>query len=577
MRRVAIVGAGQSGLQLALGLLAAGYEVTVLTDRSAEQVAGGHVLSSQCMFDASLQTERALGLDFWGDACPPVEGISFAAADGEGGTAFRWAARLDAPARSVDQRLKIPRWLDELERRDGGTLVIREADVDDLEALARGHELTVVATGKGALGGLFSRDPERSPYETPQRALALTYVTGMEPRPEHSAVCFNAIPGVGEYFVFPALTTSGACEIMVFEGVPGGPMDCWGDVRTPAEHLAKSRWILETFLPWEAERCRQVELTDPHGVLRGRLVPTVRRPVARLPSGAAVLGMADAVVLNDPVTGQGSNNAAKCAELYLESIVARGAAPFDEAWMQATFERYWRGYAQWVVSWTNSLLAPPQPHVLRLLSAAAEVPALAGTIANGFDDPRVFYPWWFDAKEADRLIATKRAQDDARLDPRDLRLALGQFATGVTVVTTRAEDGRSVGVTANSFTSLSLDPPLVMWALQRDSASWPAFHLCTSFAVNVLAAGQHHLSRQFSTPADDRFTGVAFTDGPGGVPLLEGVLAHFVCRPVRQIEAGDHIVVIGEVERYETFGGEPLVFHSGRYRIATRHPDIDPL
>lgn len=364
---------------------------------------------------------------------------------------------------------------------------------------------------------------------------------------------------------------------MVFEGIPGGPMDCWEDVTTPEEHLAKSTWILETFLPWEAERCRNVELTDPNGILTGRLAPTVRRPVARLPSGAAMLGMADAVVLNDPITGQGSNNAAKCAELYLESIVARGDEPFDQGWMQATFERYWRSYAQWVVSWTNALLAPPEPHVLRLLSSAAEVPALAATIANGFDDPRVFYPWWFDAKEADRLIATKRAQDEARLDSRDLRRALGQFATGVTVITTRAEDGRGVGVTANSFTSLSLDPPLVMWALDRNTPSWATFQLCTSFAVNVLAAGQHHLSRQFSTPADDKFAGVEFTDGPGGVPLLDGVLAHFICRPVRQIEAGDHVVVIGEVERYETFGGEPLVFHSGRYRIATRHPDLDLL
>jgi len=161
--------------------------------------------------------------------------------------------------------------------------------------------------------------------------------------------------------------------------------------------------------------------------------------------------------------------------------------------MEATFERYWRSYAQWVVSWTNALLAPPEPHVLRLLSSAAEIPALAETIANGFDDPRVFYPWWFDAKEADRLIATKRAQDEARLDPRDLPRALGQFATGVTVVTTRAEDGGGVGVTANSFTSLSLDPPLVMWALDRNARSWATFQLCTSFAVNVLAAGQHHL------------------------------------------------------------------------------------
>lgn len=132
-------------------------------------------------------------------------------------------------------------------------------------------------------------------------------------------------------------------------------------------------------------------------------------------------------------------------------------------------------------------------------------------------------------------------------------------------------------MTANSFTSLSLDPPLVLWALDRNATSWPAFRHCSRFAVNVLASGQHHLSRQFSTPADDKFVGVELTDGPGGVPLLDGVLAHFICRPVQQLDAGDHTLMIGEVERYETFGGEPLVFHSGRYRIATRHPELDLL
>jgi hypothetical protein len=442
-RRIAIVGAGQSGLQLGLGLLGAGHDVTLVSNRTAEQLATGQVQSSQCMFESALETERALGLDFWSEECPPVEGIALAvpAADGSGAKAIDWAARLDGPAQSVDQRLKLSGWLGEYERR-GGRLVLREAGVDDVERLARDHDLVVVATGKGELGGLFARDVEKSPYDTPQRALALTYVRGMEPRPAFSAVCFNLIPGVGEYFVFPALTTNGPCEIMVFEGVIGGPMDCWADVLTPEEHLARSLEILERFLPWEHARSAGVELTDPGGILTGRFAPTVRHPVARLPSGAFVLAMADAAVLNDPITGQGSNNAAKCAEIYLERVLAHDDDPFDERWMQQTFDHYWRGYAQWVVSWTNAVLAPPQPHVLQLLEAAQEIPALAATIANGFDDPRTFYPWWFDEHEAGRLIETKRLQDVRGLDVRGLRHALGQFATGVTVVTTRDAAGR---------------------------------------------------------------------------------------------------------------------------------------
>ena len=575
MIRVAIVGAGQSGLQLALGLVAAGHEATLVSNRSAAEIEAGQVLSSQCMFEGALEAERALGLDFWGDECPAVEGIALTIRDSEGfGKRAEWSARLDWPARSVDQRVKIPRWLDEFEAR-GGNLVVREANADDLEHLARVNDLLIVATGKGALGGLFVRDAEKSPYERPQRALALTYVTGLAPRPEHSAVCFNLIPGIGEYFVFPALTTVGDCEIMVFEGVPGGPMDCWTGLTKPEEHLERSKWVLENFLPWEAERCADIELADGNGILSGRLVPIVRHPVAHLPSGAPLLGMADAVVLNDPITGQGSNNAAKCAEIYLTSILEQGDEPFTELWMQRTFDRYWRGYAQWVVAWTNALLAPPQPHVVRLLEAAQELPSLASTIVNGFDDPRVFYPWWFDAGEADRLIAQRRAERaDVAFDLRSFRRALGQFATGVAVITTCSDEGSRIGVTANSFTSLSLEPPLVLWCLDRQAPSRGAFRAVTHFAVNVLAEGQHYLSRQFSTPADDKFAGVQCSEGPGGVPLLDGVLAYFLCRNVRQIDAGDHIIVIGEVEEFETFEGQPLVFHSGAYRIAARHPEL---
>jgi hypothetical protein len=218
----------------------------------------------------------------------------------------------------------------------------------------------IVAAGKGAIAQLFERDAERSFYDKPQRALALTYVHGMAPRAEYSAVSFNLIPGVGEYFVFPALTTSGPCDIMVFEGVPGGPMDCWGDVKTPAEHLSRSKEILEKFLPWEAARCKDIRLTDDNGILSGRFAPTVRRPVGRLPSGRCVMGMGDAVLLNDPITGQGSNNAAKFAQVMEQAIVKQGNAPFDAAFMQRTFETFW-AYAMHVVNWTNAMLMPPPP------------------------------------------------------------------------------------------------------------------------------------------------------------------------------------------------------------------------
>ncbi|MBB3726526.1 styrene monooxygenase/indole monooxygenase family protein [Nonomuraea dietziae] len=402
MRGILIVGAGQAGLHLAVGLLKNGYDVTVVTDRSPEEIRDGRVTSSQAMFGTALGHERELGLDLWAGSCPPIEGISFTV-PGPEGPVIDWAARLDVAARSVDQRVKIPAWMAEFERL-GGKLVVHEATVADLETYAAQYDLVMVAAGKGAIASLFERDAARSPYDRPQRALALTYVHGLAPRPDHSAVCFNLVPGVGEYFVFPALTLSGPCEIMVFEGVPGGPMDCWADVRTPAEHLARSRWVLETFLPWEAERCAEVELTDDLGVLSGRFAPVVRRPVATLPSGARVLGVADVVVLNDPITGQGANNAAKCAASYLGSVLEHGGRPFDAAWMTAAFERYWQG-ARHATAWTNALLAPPPPHVLELLGAAGALPQVASRFVNGFDDPSDFAEWFMDPAKAHAYLA----------------------------------------------------------------------------------------------------------------------------------------------------------------------------
>jgi flavin reductase (DIM6/NTAB) family NADH-FMN oxidoreductase RutF len=572
MKRIAIIGAGQSGLQLGLGLLGSGYEVTVYSERSAEEIQNGRVMSSQCMFDSALETERNLSLNYWEEKCPRVEGIGFAVPDFVGGKVIDWAAPLDNFAQSVDQRIKIPRWMAEFRKR-GGDLRIKAADIGDLESCTSSHDLVIVASGKGAIGQLFQRDAERSPFSEPQRVLALTYVKGMRPREPYPAVCFNLVPNVGEYFVFPALTTTGPCEIMVFEGILGGPMDCWTDVKTPAEHLARSMQILESFMPWEAARCREIELTDDNGILIGRVVPTVRHPVGILPSRRKVLAMADAVVLNDPITGQGSNNAARCAEIYLESIVERGGEPADQEWMRQTFDRYWTGYARWVVDWTNLLLKPPA-HVIRLLDCAGKIATVASAFVNGFDDPRTLFPWFMDAAEADNFVEQEAKTVAERFDRRDYRRALGQFATGVTVVTARTADGRRMGVTVNSFSSVSLNPPLILWSLSRQTPSFNDFANATHFAVNVLEAHQHHLSRQFSIPLPDKFAGVEFAEGAHGLPILTGVIAQFICRKVRQYDGGDHVIFVGEIEQYKYVDGEPLVFHSGRYRIATRHPDI---
>ena len=146
------------------------------------------------------------------------------------------------------------------------------------------------------------------------------------------------------------------------------------------------------------------------------------------------------------------------------------------------------------------------------------------------------------------------------------RSALGTFATGVTIVTARDSSGQSVGLTANSFNSVSLSPPLVLWSLARSAGSMPAFARGSHYAINILSADQRALAERFASKTTDRFSGVAFREGAGGAPILEGACAVFECFNRSQYEEGDHIIFVGEVERCEQREGAlPLIFHGGRY------------
>ncbi|MDP1955094.1 MAG: flavin reductase family protein [Polaromonas sp.] len=151
------------------------------------------------------------------------------------------------------------------------------------------------------------------------------------------------------------------------------------------------------------------------------------------------------------------------------------------------------------------------------------------------------------------------------LDSRTLRTALGQFATGITVVTTRSGDGGFVGLTVNSFSALSLEPPLILWSLRCSSPSLPVFENAERFVVNVLAEAQVEVSRRFALPMADKFDGVAHAENAWGLPLLHGAAAWFECRTVSRQIAGDHCLFIAEVERFTLSEAAPLLFHAGAY------------
>ena len=165
------------------------------------------------------------------------------------------------------------------------------------------------------------------------------------------------------------------------------------------------------------------------------------------------------------------------------------------------------------------------------------------------------------------------ATGDPSLDSRDFRRCLGQYATGVTVVTTLS-GGWPVGVTANSFSSISLDPPLISWAISRRSRSFSAFESAKHFAVNFLASDQIHLSRRFASRDHEKFAGVEWASGRDGAPLLAGAVAHLECGCEASHAGGDHLILIGRVRRYALFDAEALLFAQGRYGVAEDHPDL---
>ncbi|MDR5758029.1 flavin reductase family protein [Caballeronia sp. LZ035] len=154
-------------------------------------------------------------------------------------------------------------------------------------------------------------------------------------------------------------------------------------------------------------------------------------------------------------------------------------------------------------------------------------------------------------------------------DPSAFRAALGQFATGVTVITTLTPSGQPIGITASSFNSVSLDPPLVLWSLATKSASMSVFRSNSHYVVNVLAASQLDLCRRFATVKGDRFAGVSHAAGDTGMPVLDGAIAWFECHNRSRYDEGDHVIFVGEVERCgmreDNDPAAPLVFQAGSF------------
>jgi hypothetical protein len=408
MRNVAIIGAGQAGLLLGLGLLEKGYRVTLVSDRTADEVRHGNLPAGVMVFDRALQVERELGVGFWDGVARDALGVHVDVIAPPGQIAMSIESNFERPGLSVDQRLKFSRWMDEFERR-GGRLVIEPATTAGLEALAREHDLVVIAVGKGELSGLFPKYEERSPFHEPPRHVAAVAILGHKGWANYAlpGARLTIIPGIGEFFAFPFYAKDEIQAFMLgFEAIPGGPMDRFRPGMSAPECLETAKQIYRDLLPWDHDAVRDATLADERAALAGALLPIVRHPVGRLPSGAVVMGIGDTVILNDPLAAQGANNASLMARLVKERIVEHGDRPFDPAWMTAVFEEFWT-YCQYGNLLSQTLLMPPEPPTLEIMGAASQDPAVAHDFINGFVYPPALFPWLVDPVESKRYLQSR--------------------------------------------------------------------------------------------------------------------------------------------------------------------------
>ena len=282
MRRILIVGAGQAGLQLALSLQAEGYDVTVMSARTPDEIRNGWPTSTQVMMYRALDRERDVKLNLWDDAATPIGGIGFNLSPAPGVSAFSFSGAWARPGNSVDQRLKMPAWIELFEQR-GGRVIYHSVMTSDLAGLAPMYDLTIIAAGKGEIVEMFDRDAERSLYSRPARNLAAIYLNGIDafPGAAEPRMRVNLRPGAGEYLHMQSHTLTGPCDVLLVEAVPGGPFDIFTDRPSPAEHLRRLHAMLAEHFPWEAELYRNAEPTDARASLVGAFPGTVRRALRR--------------------------------------------------------------------------------------------------------------------------------------------------------------------------------------------------------------------------------------------------------------------------------------------------------
>lgn len=406
MSKIAIVGSGVSGLLAGLGLLKQGHDVTIHSALSADDwLTKVPPTGTACRFGTSLDLERELGVNHWEDTTP-IEGIHLTFCPKMGRQLIDLMGRLSKKALAIDVRLQSHRWTHDFEAL-GGEVQVENVSVDRLEQISAAADLTLVAAGKGDIGRIFEVDRERSVYDKPQRKLAMFVLKNIDMDrsrqgvPFQYGIKFNFFATAGEQFSIPYWHKDGyQCWNALFEARPGGIFDRFDDCDTGEAIVNRVKELFKRYIPWDYQWIKNAELADEKGWLKGAFTPCFKKPVGTLPSGSKVMALGDMANSLDPIGGQGANNCYRQIRNLLDAVAKHGDGPFDEAWMNATFDRYYETIGKVTNEFNNLLLEEITPAAQRILIAQYGSNGLIGNhsvqqkVANSFvdnfDDPTTF-------------------------------------------------------------------------------------------------------------------------------------------------------------------------------------------
>ncbi len=415
MTKVSVIGAGPAGLIFAYALLKSkkNFDVTVYSDKTAEQwLNETPPTGTAYLYGSVIDIERELGMDHWSGTMFEGGGVLLDFKPTLAGEEhMRVAGSFMDIGGAIDQRLRVHRWLNDLESI-GGKLIIEAVTPERLDEIASHSDLTILAAGKADLARSIPRDEKRSVYDRPQRNLCMGIVEGVDGwdnEIDFTPVKFNFFGDTGEYFWVPYTHKSaGPTWCFLWEAKAGGPFDKFGECESAQDAVDMCKELIKQHAPWEwdlVKNMRPVE-GDPYCWLKGRFPPTVRSAYGELPSGGLIMPLGDTAVTFDPIGGQGGNHASRHAKYVADAVINNGHANYSKNWMSAVCNSWWNSYAKKAYTFNNVLLEPLTAAGATLLTKSAQDRAFADQHFFGnFPKTEKFFPQIEDLEAAQNLIA----------------------------------------------------------------------------------------------------------------------------------------------------------------------------